>query len=671
MSLQDFLLANHLQPVPAWLEGFDPNRPPTGNELVRSFLASRIVFYPGSGQDGSTVQVFNEGHAAQCFLYVDYGMTRAAVLTELEERGFSGYRPIANIDLLESDFPTGRWERHIEPGEVQAPPPPVAPYAFLAILEKQPGSHATGADRLAILFLAADGHATYDALFCQRESGPLPFCVVLQDHGFGRNHSPWGAGGLMERIAGRTACFPDYLLVGDNTNPWIGYHRLEGIDPIVVEGGRQRFLYGRMLHDDRVPGDELTPSKSGTSEGTNPMFNEYVRHGGELFQAIVAGATHGMPAFANYTFQMNPGLPDRLSMRCGAGLYFITYRGVPIYIGKFLGHIQDAFAGVLFSARWLRHISTLSLRGRRISISMRLQSWFTSLNPHHEISVQIAAANAALLAKDRGFQVAGNRLMFAAVNWPVLREDPKKWLHHFTFGYVQLNRAYWRGRGFTDEAIWNPINAAERRAIGGWRPQANGEIREAATAAAGPEDLVRSLKAILQRELEGEVAPADLPVPDEAQPLQAEVRDFRGQLNADHEEAKDAFREGLPEGSPTAVVEAIINALQDDLATEVHYTMTNGGDLRVRVLDVARPRNVFTIYWQIRRQRFFGRALVPVDVLAHQTGVTEAAVCPAPEPLWSRFTVDCSEEGAPEAVSEVVRLAVENLRAGVPDPREP
>ena len=245
MTLQEYLIANHRQGMPAWLRRFDPAYPPSGRTLASSFFNSCLVFYPGSGGDGSTVQFFNEGRAAHCFLYVDYGMTRDAVLEELEARGFRGYSTIACIDLAESDFRTGQWKPHVLPSEVHYSFPTVTPYAFIAILEKQLTATVDGAARLAIMFLAADGHAAYDALFCQEQSGPPPLCVVLQDHGFGGNHSPFGSEGLMEKVAERTGRFPSLLLVGDNTAPWRGYNRRPDVNPIQVTSLRRRLLYCR------------------------------------------------------------------------------------------------------------------------------------------------------------------------------------------------------------------------------------------------------------------------------------------------------------------------------------------------------------------------------------------------------------------------------------------
>jgi len=71
-------------------------------------------------------------------------------------------------------------------------------YSFLQILERKPEyDEAHGPKRLAILFLFADGIATYDALFCQ---------ALLHDQ-----------------------IKPTYLLVDYNTKPWRDYTKLEDV----------------------------------------------------------------------------------------------------------------------------------------------------------------------------------------------------------------------------------------------------------------------------------------------------------------------------------------------------------------------------------------------------------------------------------------------------------
>jgi hypothetical protein len=80
-------------------------------------------------------------------------------------------------------------------------------YSFLQILERKPEyDEAHGPKRLAILFLFADGIATYDALFCQTRNKLEPFAILLH-----------------------AQIKPTYLLVVYNTRPWRDYTKLEDV----------------------------------------------------------------------------------------------------------------------------------------------------------------------------------------------------------------------------------------------------------------------------------------------------------------------------------------------------------------------------------------------------------------------------------------------------------
>lgn len=232
-----------------WLNRFDPAVPAMTSDLIHNFLSGRVVYYPGSGEDGSAVKFFNEANAATSFLYVDYMMTRETLERDLKHEGFRGYVSIARLTVTEQDIGAGKWTQHLSPGEVDYKFQPVQSYAFLEILEKQ-DVQVPGAPRLAILFLSADGHATYDALFCQEDSGRSPpLCVVAQDHGFGGNWSDFGAGGALETIANRAGRFPQFLLVGNNTKAWQGYARCENVAPVPVTPTRTWSLHARDIED--------------------------------------------------------------------------------------------------------------------------------------------------------------------------------------------------------------------------------------------------------------------------------------------------------------------------------------------------------------------------------------------------------------------------------------
>lgn len=228
MDLRTFL-STWTEPCPEWLAEFTRDSTFDSGQ----FFASRVVFYPGSGHDGHPVKVFGQDHVAHCFIYADYWTEERSIRESLDHptHHFKGYHSIARVSLTLADLITGPWQPHAAPRDEWAKPR-IKPYGFLEVLERDAElGPEHGAARLAIIFLGADGHATYDALFCQGKNPKPPFAILLQDHGFGGNYSRFGRGGLMEQIANATRSRPEFLLVAENTKPWDGYRKepeLEG-----------------------------------------------------------------------------------------------------------------------------------------------------------------------------------------------------------------------------------------------------------------------------------------------------------------------------------------------------------------------------------------------------------------------------------------------------------
>lgn len=225
--------------MPDWLARWRAGAP----WVLSEFFASRVVFYPGSGTDGQPVQYFGSRHCAHCFVYVDYGVDSDRVQQELSEGGhpFAGYKRLGHRHLSQQDLTPRGWVPHLQAGQ-----PDMAtakPYAFVQVLERLPDfSEEHGPRRLAILFLGADGVASYDALFCQGNQSP-PYAVVLQDHGFGGHWTRFGRDGELESLVKMTRQWPQHLLVADNTKAWNGYQLMEGTGA----GGGGMWGYPRAL----------------------------------------------------------------------------------------------------------------------------------------------------------------------------------------------------------------------------------------------------------------------------------------------------------------------------------------------------------------------------------------------------------------------------------------
>ena len=207
------------------------------------FLSSRLVFYPGSRFDGGPIACFNSSHAVHCFIYVDYGVEAGKMQRRIDKEGFRGYRSCRRIELQPQHLAPTNWVRH---AQLHYPRynTQFVPYGFIEIFERVADfDDSHGAKRFAVLFLGADGFATFDALFCGSMSAP--WCIVLQDHGFGGNYDCFGAGGLLEKLAQFSRFPPRFLLKGAHTRPWANY----ALVPNVLS---ERMSYGNRKLFERV-----------------------------------------------------------------------------------------------------------------------------------------------------------------------------------------------------------------------------------------------------------------------------------------------------------------------------------------------------------------------------------------------------------------------------------
>lgn len=232
MDLESFLRANS-EAMPDWLSKHKIGDIPE----VREFLKSRVVFYPGSGSDGQPIQVMGSTRFSHSFIYVDYGRDRQSIVRSLEYRDswFKGYALFDRFDVPERELTPFGWTPHLTIDELGEEPHRFVsgpPFGFMQILVREKGfDESHGPERLAILFLHADGVATYDALFCQSGATP-PFTMVIQDHGWGGQFTPFGESGLLKRLAINTDRLPEYLLIASITDAWSGYTKIEGLDPV-------------------------------------------------------------------------------------------------------------------------------------------------------------------------------------------------------------------------------------------------------------------------------------------------------------------------------------------------------------------------------------------------------------------------------------------------------
>ncbi len=241
-------LADKREPIPRWLLHHQKGITPDFREVV----SSRVVYYPGSGNDGNPVHLFAGTHSAHVFFYVDYMLGEDRLDEQLDETGFLGYSKLDSIHYTPREMTWNKsWNPTEEADLMQITNrkmlfPPAKPYCRLDIFQRDKDrTEEHGAERFAIFFLAGDGFASYAAIF-GNGNAPVPWALVLQDHGFGGNHDKFAHGGLLEKIAQEKSACPEYLLVADGTDAWQCYKRIPGLQK--ERGGMHRIprtLYTR------------------------------------------------------------------------------------------------------------------------------------------------------------------------------------------------------------------------------------------------------------------------------------------------------------------------------------------------------------------------------------------------------------------------------------------
>ena len=242
-------LHSYREEMPAWLVNYKP-----GDHVAFSdFMSGRVGYYPGSYFDGTLMKIGNMAHCTHAFLYVDYLLSRKDLESHLKEPNcVRGYHSIGRVEWTEKDLmPNGQYPLNVNtkprcnPDTFLLDEPP---YCFMEIMERNSiYGEERGAKRFAIVFLLADGIATYYQLFC-REYKKAPWIFLLQDHGFGCNYDRFGRGGLLDAIIQANQCKPEFVICADNTGLWNGYSRIANVAPWDDRVHTGRILYGLIKH---------------------------------------------------------------------------------------------------------------------------------------------------------------------------------------------------------------------------------------------------------------------------------------------------------------------------------------------------------------------------------------------------------------------------------------
>lgn len=322
-------------------------------------------------------------------------------------------------------------------------------------------------------------------------------------------------------------------------------------------------------------------------------MNTYIYNANSLIEATEKRGRTGAPIFWNFHFKTLPGY-DKTAMQ-GCGLYCVAYEGRAIYIGKFLGTAKNPAEGNILPIRWLKHLASFSMRGHQLSISTGALNRFildtTDMDPVNALR----HADPNLITRDQGCMASYNRVMFAAQKWADFQRNPETFLNKFELGYVQLDAKEIEPRVISE--IRKEVSAAEATARKRFQLCCNGES-DFNMAWLAPSLNISEVLNFFESLL------GDRTQKSQINPVSPLIVLPEGRSSEESDISLERIEDDLPDGWPTDLLEKM-RVLFNNANVEVHATATGArGDVRVRVNDLRRPRNVFTMAWQPRLNKF-------------------------------------------------------------------
>jgi hypothetical protein len=345
----------------------------------------------------------------------------------------------------------------------------------------------------------------------------------------------------------------------------------------------------------------------------------------------VVGVLPGHIASANCRFRQIPKLPVGTKERLrGPGVYSIFYEGSLIYIGKYQGERHNPFTGNVVRLRWLNHIGSMTMRDQRQSYGKRTLDELNALkvnsNPIAALaasySVGAVSSDQHVLMRDRGCQSTAPRARFASEHWADFGCDEGPNLSQFEFHYFRLepNEA---SAGVA--VVRELVSAIETDLVAAFLPRCNVSGKGRSTNENEPNDVSaeevrRYLGASLGHDLIND-DPLSFHPSLRRQRLQTSSASSEiAQFEPEPEEVslEQKFEDRLGEDDKARKFIEIFRRYADrckDL--ELHYTATNGVDLRLRSLDFIKEnrggQNFMTMTWSPRFKVFSIKTLMAPD----------------------------------------------------------
>jgi len=198
--------------MPEWLERKE------FNFNLKEILTDSL-YYPCCHFDGDPVKYFMGN--VYSFVYVDYGVTKEELLKAIKENEFRGYHLLHQEKITEEQLAPKGWKIIVEPNEEEKEKLDKInhkePFCEWLIFERdEKFNEAYNPKRFSLLFLYADGTATYQALYLANKIAPRIVAVIQPGNDLGIN---WTRFKDEKAIFARSVLYdktilPEYLING-------------------------------------------------------------------------------------------------------------------------------------------------------------------------------------------------------------------------------------------------------------------------------------------------------------------------------------------------------------------------------------------------------------------------------------------------------------------------
>ncbi len=381
-------------------------------------------------------------------------------------------------------------------------------------------------------------------------------------------------------------------------------------------------------------------------------MNIYNWLAGELYQSEDKSPVNGKPLWANQHFKTTHNLSRQ--QVAGPGVYVIFYREKLIYIGTFRGTGTNPCGGNITTIRWNNHLGGFTSRDHRISFGQKIIQQIATANTGSDPGDGFANADPKILSKDQGCRSTYNRFLFSKEFWHNFSGViSKNIMDDFKFTYFQISPQ----TVATLSDVNKLVLEVETGLIEELKPRCNSEtIPHLAHTEHAVDFVIEKIGQELTNAIKSKnnISSIRINQPIFKPKQHAKLATIKNMPESEIVTAQTHFLNRI---KGNEVAQAFIKTIMDLKSPnlEIHFTKTNGADLRIRYKNPRKDQNIFTIYWQVNNQGFSGRTYLPVNQ-CQLLGLKEEVK--DPDPLPTKYFVNPAQQGMDETIIKVIRASI-------------